>query len=667
MHRDRVPGNICSLHATSRSWGVYAHDGDAKSERVLILGGGFNGLRLAFLLHRQGYRVEIVERESRLGGMVQTFTHTWNGGEFHFDYGPHLFFDDYLAEYRELLGDELLRIRDRFAMVTQGVMLSYPLRPLEMFTRMNPLRSAGYLLDFGLTKLKGSGAAAGQPNLKTVMTERFGPKLFEDFYAPYIEKCCGLPSELISPLWARERENVSGKNPVDNIVKKVQSWFSRAVRERLSRANHPSASEILAWYPRRGAGQVCDAMAATLPAAGLHLGAAVTGVQTAGGRVQGVVIEQAGKSRTLQADLYIATIPLQQLVRTLSPPAPPALLAAADRLKYRTVRLVNLIVGQDRILDCLEIFSMTRTHPFKRVYEPKAMSAWMSPPGLSSLCMEVCCSEGEEFHTLPAAQLAERCVDALLEMKLLAARELVKEAFVVDLPHAYPVYPVGFEQDQQALLGHLAGCANLLTSGRQGLFRYHAMTNEVMEMADSVVRFLAGDREKRARTTAVRSGASRSTESPMIIRDSVVRDMAKLVAWYPLRWSVAASPWRLAYFFGEAVGWADCAHFRPPPGPHRPQPAGRVRQPDDGGRGPVGRPAQHPAPLHRAHGVLQVRHADPGQPRPPHPVRGSRASRSRAEIGPGGDPGAHALRLQAVPAGGARDHGPRRQPDRLPR
>jgi len=463
---------------------------------VLILGGGFNGLRLAFLLNRQGYAVEIVEREPRLGGMVQTFTRTWRGMEFRFDYGPHLFFDDYLAEYRELLGDELLRIRDRFAMVTRGVMLSYPVRPVELFTRMNPLLSVGYLLDFGVSKLKGSRAAGGQPDLKTVMTDRFGPKLFEDFYAPYIEKCCGLPSEKISPLWARERENVSGKSPVDNIVKKVQSWFSRATRERLSRANHPSAREILAWYPRTGAGQLCDAMAASLPAESVHLGAAVTGVRTAGGRVRDVVVGQGGRTRALQADLYIATIPIQQLVRALAPAPGPELLAAAGRLRYRTVRLVNLIVAQDRILDCLEIFSMTRTHPFKRVYEPKAMSPSMSPPGLSSLCMEVCCSEGEEYHALPAPQLADRCIDALLEMRLLAARGLVQEAFVVDVPHAYPVYPVGFERDQLALLEHVSGYANLLTSGRQGLFRYHAMTNEVMEMADSVVRFLGGDREK---------------------------------------------------------------------------------------------------------------------------------------------------------------------------
>ena len=92
--------------------------------KVILLGGGFNGLRLAFLLNRKDYKVEIVERDARLGGMVQTYSYTWNGKKFFFDYGPHLFFNDYINEYRELLGDDLLPIRDRFAMVTRGGMLS---------------------------------------------------------------------------------------------------------------------------------------------------------------------------------------------------------------------------------------------------------------------------------------------------------------------------------------------------------------------------------------------------------------------------------------------------------------------------------------------------------------------------------------------------------------
>jgi protoporphyrinogen oxidase len=363
-----------------------------------------------------------------------------------------------------------------------------------MFTRMNPLLSAGYLLDFVLYRLKKKHGAQGQYNLKTVMTERFGEKLFDDFYAPYIEKCCGLPSESISPLWAEERENVSGKNPVDNIMKKVQSWFSRAVRERLANVNHPAASEIVACYPRKGAGQLCDAMARTIPQDGIHLGASVKSVLTESGRVQGVIVEKAGESRTLCADLYISTIPLERLVLAMQPQS--ELVAAARRLTYRSVRLVNLIVDQDRITDCLEIFSMVRSHPFKRVYEPKAMSPDLSPPDKSSLCMEVCCSEGDEIQTMPTGKLVENCVDALLAMKVLKSRNLVKDFFIVDIPNAYPVYRTGFEQDQQGLLEYVSGFRNLLTSGRQGLFRYHAMTNEVMEMADSVDRFLAGDRNK---------------------------------------------------------------------------------------------------------------------------------------------------------------------------
>lgn len=48
----------------------------------------------------------------------------------------------------------------------------------------------------------------------------------------------------------------------------------------------------------------------------------------------------------------------------------------------------------------------------------------------------------------------------------------------------------------------------------------------------------------------------------MIIRDSMLRDMAKLVAWYPLRWCVSAMPWRFAYFLGEAVGLAESQVLR---------------------------------------------------------------------------------------------------------
>jgi len=44
----------------------------------------------------------------------------------------------------------------------------------------------------------------------------------------------------------------------------------------------------------------------------------------------------------------------------------------------------------------------------------------------------------------------------------------------------------------------------------------------------------------------------------MIFQDSPIRDLAKLVAWYPLRWFVTAAPWGIAYFLGGLVGRVYC-------------------------------------------------------------------------------------------------------------
>ncbi|MDP6522865.1 MAG: lysophospholipid acyltransferase family protein [Kiritimatiellia bacterium] len=43
----------------------------------------------------------------------------------------------------------------------------------------------------------------------------------------------------------------------------------------------------------------------------------------------------------------------------------------------------------------------------------------------------------------------------------------------------------------------------------------------------------------------------------MIIQDNIFRDMAKLVAWYPLRWCVTVSPWRMVYTMGKLAGAGD--------------------------------------------------------------------------------------------------------------
>jgi uncharacterized protein with NAD-binding domain and iron-sulfur cluster len=60
----------------------------------------------------------------------------------------------------------------------------------------------------------------------------------------------------------------------------------------------------------------------------LHAGAAVVGVECTDGRIAGVTIEQHGSRGVIQADHYVAALPVEQLTKLLSP----ALVAAEPRL-----------------------------------------------------------------------------------------------------------------------------------------------------------------------------------------------------------------------------------------------------------------------------------------------------------------------------------------------
>lgn len=460
-----------------------------------ILGGGFAGLRIAYLLHKLKYNIILVEKTSNLGGMVQTYSHQFNGEEYRFDFGPHLFFEDYSRDYRELLGSDLLRLTGRFSMATGTTMLSYPLRPVEMLTKLGPLESAAVFADFVLHWLKSRMQEPDEGSLEAFMQRRFGSKLFKRFYSSYIEKCCGIPAHKVSALWAKERENVSGKGLGDNIKNKVKALFSERTRRQLTRANDPSAQAINAWYPRYGAGQVCEAMVSALQGQQIYCNATIVRIEHKDRSIQSVEINADACRRKIVADYYISTLPLPDLFAYLRPPIVEAEVAARQ-LRYRAVRLVNLLFATDRILDSLEVFSMDGASVFKRVYEPKAMSRDMAPAGKTSLCLEVCFDPGDTVSAMDQSRLVARCVQDLIKLKLINANTEVLDWFVIDLPHAYPIYAHGFEAYRQTLLDALMPFTNLLTCGRQGLFRYHAMTNEIMEMAESVTKFLEGSRDK---------------------------------------------------------------------------------------------------------------------------------------------------------------------------
>jgi protoporphyrinogen oxidase len=453
-----------------------------KKSEIIVLGAGLLGLRIADLLSQRGYRIELVEEGHAVGGMVGTFKRRFDGQDYFFDYGPHLFFDEFKEDYHAFLKDDLQSITGSFAMILQGKQVTYPLKLHEILKKVHLhiiIRTAGEVI---LNRLFRRNY---QPDsLEEWMGARFGKILFNTFYAPYIEKCCGLPSSEVAVDWATERVHVTGNSIIDTIINRFKTVISR----RTGDLNQASSEEITAYYPLKGAGEITDFLAERISDLGgtIHLDSKVSRVVVKDGSLDSIRVDNGNGEIELTADHYISTIPLPVLIRSITPSVPRSYLEASDFLKYRDLLLMYLILDKPRVMDHIEIFFPDADAVFKRIYEPKSLSEYMAPPERTSLCLEICCDKGEE---LSEDKLYQKAIRNLAKAGIVTP-DRVLDYFTVRLPYAYPVYKKGFKQRVSLLLGYLGNLNNLTTIGRQGEFRYHAMTNETMELAVHTVDLL---------------------------------------------------------------------------------------------------------------------------------------------------------------------------------
>ena len=56
----------------------------------LIVGAGLTGLYIGKLLIQKGHNIDIIEKNSSLGGELRTLNYNYNGGTYYFDIGCHV-------------------------------------------------------------------------------------------------------------------------------------------------------------------------------------------------------------------------------------------------------------------------------------------------------------------------------------------------------------------------------------------------------------------------------------------------------------------------------------------------------------------------------------------------------------------------------------------------
>jgi len=422
---------------------------------TIVLGGGPAGLAAAWGLEelRRPYRV--LEAAPTHGGNARTIRF----GQFLYDTGPHRFHDrDPEATRRvlELLGDDMRTVEAPSRIYWNGRFVDFPLRPLQALTSGSISRAARAIVDLLAARLTGKNPADAK-DFDSWARLRFGRTVAESFLIPFSEKLWGLSATELSP-------DIAGRRlPGFRLLS--------LLKEAILRENRRDHLEGRFLYPRRGYGQIVDAMARRLAPDRLRCGCRVTRVRAARGKISGVECCSRGSVETFQAEAVVNTLPITLLVRMMEPAPPPDVLAAAARLRFRDVLLVALFLDQESVSEAACTYFSDARVLFSRAHEPRNRSRLMSPPGKTSLVVEFPCFEGDPIWTQDEATVVEGLIRELVRVGLIE-RGNVTASHVTRLHKAYPVYSKDYGRLSRIVLSYLSDFENLQTIGRGGSFFY---------------------------------------------------------------------------------------------------------------------------------------------------------------------------------------------------
>ncbi|HEX2285922.1 MAG TPA: FAD-dependent oxidoreductase, partial [Mycobacterium sp.] len=212
------------------------------SADLIVLGAGPAGLMAAWRAARAGRCVVLLERADAVGGMAASFS----VAGVRVDHGSHRLHPstapEILADLRGLLGDDLQTRPRHGRLRVDNRWVEFPLRMSDLARSLPPATIARIGAEAITAPLRRSGEPTSYAD---ALRRGLGPTLYDRLYGPYAVKLWGRPGDEIDPEQARVR------------VRADTAW---KIAGRVLRRS-PRGTGRVFYYPRRGFGQIVDAVA----------------------------------------------------------------------------------------------------------------------------------------------------------------------------------------------------------------------------------------------------------------------------------------------------------------------------------------------------------------------------------------------------------------------
>ena len=449
-------------------------------QRVVILGAGPAGISAAWRLTKLGYPVTVLERDDAVGGMGRTI----KVGDYSVDFGPHTFHIRETAESKEILktitpffGDNPLTLVRGTRVLLRGKEYVYPLEMLQVLFGVSPLLSARILFDYSVATMKSFFAPAQkEDSFEEWGVRNLGRTLYDLCFGIYSARVWGLPTGQIS---SKQAQRVAKLN-LKNIILRT-----------LGIKADPNTYFTKYFYPRQGISQLFEGMAAEVRAGGnvIKLNSPAVRVEREGDRVSRVVYHAEGREQFIDCDVLLSTLPLPALVNITTPALPQAVIEHAARLRYRSLKLIYIALKRPQLTDYHWVYLLDEQFRVNRMSEQKNVSPDMVPKDRTILCIELSLWKDEPLWQASDEEIYRIALRDLMKMGYGVTESEVDAYYVTDIPTAYPVYELNFEDHLIPVLEGVHEMRNVMTLGRHGLFLNNSMDDNVglgFQIADHI-------------------------------------------------------------------------------------------------------------------------------------------------------------------------------------
>jgi protoporphyrinogen oxidase len=454
--------------------------------RVVVLGAGPAGMSAAWRLSERGVPVTVLERDNAVGGMGKTITL----GDYAVDYGPHTFHIRETEESRKIheaiqpfFGDDPLVLTRGTRVLLRGKEYIYPLEMLQVLTGVSPMLSFRIIFDYLMASVKSTvSPAKKEHSFEEWGVRNLGRTLYDLCFGIYSARVWGLPTSQIS---SKQAQRVAKLN-LRNIILRT-----------LGIKADPATYFTKYMYPRQGISVLFENMADVVRKNGqcIRLQSPVVRLErdpSAGSgqaAIRRVVYRRDGREETLDCDGIISTLPLPLLVDLIEPRLPQAVIDHAKKLRYRSLKLIYIALKRPQLTDYHWVYLLDEHYRVNRMSEQKNVSREMVPQDRTVLCIELSCWRDEPLWNASDEEIYRIALDDLLKMGYGVNEREVVDYYVTDIPTAYPVYELNFEDHLIPALEGVHAVPNLLTLGRHGLFLNNSMDDNVllgMKVADQI-------------------------------------------------------------------------------------------------------------------------------------------------------------------------------------